>query len=436
MRRTVAKKILFISPVGEFYGGGERSGFEFCKFLAESGHQIITAIPKSSKSYVEELKKNNMDYRLLDCNDFECQVLEGSGLAFSKVISQLVALIKEEHIDLVITNLYAQCGPIAASLSDTPNISMDRGQAYTGECFSNFMVKFSDAIIVNSMGLADIYNEKYGIHTPISYSYTPTPKVGLDEDIKEQRIVCVSRISPEKDLLEVLKAAVILKKNNMFDGKILMIGPTPGPTEKQYQKELEAYALENDLSNNIQWLGNQQTPWKFVGQNDIYLNTSEKESIGRSNIEAIKLGVPVILADIPGHKDIFEKIGATKYTPNNTDELVEKINYIIKNPLKAKKDAAKARLKAEQVINETNCYKEVLPLIDSLGSETSITSDKVFNYALALINDLRANIAEKEAIHSSEISQKNEEIASFLGIKRSSRILLGNIKRKIIRILQ
>ena len=42
------------------------------------------------------------------------------------------------------------------------------------------------------------------------------------------------------------------------------------------------------------------------------LNTSEKESVGRTSIEVIKLGIPAILVDIPAHRDIFQKIGAIK----------------------------------------------------------------------------------------------------------------------------
>ena len=430
------KTILFISPVGEFYGGGERSGFEFCKFLEKHDYKVITAVPETSKVYVRELKKYNMDYRLLECKDFENQVVGQGNSAFSTVVSQLVDIIKNDAVSMVITNLYAQSGPIAAALAGVPNISMDRGQAYVGTYFSDFMSKYSDSVIVNSMGLADVYHEKYQINTPVAYSYTAKPDVGLDKEEKEQRLVCVSRISPEKNILQVLKAVNILRKRNIFAGKVLIIGPVPGETEKQYKKELEMYVQSNDLSDSVVWLGDQKNPWSLVGKRDIYLNTSDKESVGRSSIEAIKLGLPAILVDIPGHKDIFEKIGAVKYKLGDTDDLADKIEYMIKNYPEAKRFAEIARQKAEDVISEGNCYKEALPVIDGLGDKTRVRPEDIALYLLDLADKQHRELVKKESAELSyiqEIKAKDNEIASYLGIKRSARIFIGNIKRKIIK---
>lgn len=431
------KKILFISPVGEFYGGGERSGFEFCKFLEKHNYKVITAIPKTSQTYKETLDQSNMEYRLMNCNDFECQVMQGNQV-FPGVVSQLMDIISQKKIDIVITNLYSQAGPVAAILSGIPNISMDRGQAYTDTFFPDFMVKFSDVVVVNSSGLKGVYKEKYNIDTPVVYSYTSTPKVGLDSSIKEQRIVCVSRISPEKNLLEVLEAVKILK-NNGHDRKVLFIGPVPGPTEERYKAELQSYAKKNGLDDNVVWLGDQQNPWSLVGERDIYLNTSIKESVGRSNIEAIKLGAPVVIADIPGHKDIIDKIGATSYSLGEPRELADKIRYIIDNYQEAKSKAANGREKAEEWVSEYGCSREILPALQSLGEITDIRPDLIFNHILDKVNELTVslqNSQNRDNRHSIEIESRDREIASYLGIKRSARLFAGNIKRRVQRSLR
>lgn len=423
------RRILFVSPTGQLYGGGERSGFEFCKFLGRNGYEVITAIPKTSVTYRRILEDNKMVYQLLDCGEFESQILESNSV-FPKIVTQLVNIIKDKKIDIVITNLYAQSGPVAAILSGVPNISMDRGQAYDGDYFADFMARFSDGVIVNSMGLADIYKEKYGIATPVAYSYTSVPKVGLDKNIHEQRIVCVSRISPEKNLLQVLRAVDLLKKRQIFDGKVLIIGPTTGGAEEDYKDSLVKYAADNDLTKNIEWLGNQADPWQLVGENDIYLNTSDKESIGRSSIEAIKLGLPAILVDIPGHKDIFEKIGAIKYRRNQTEDLADKIEYVIKNYAKVKIDCEKARRKAEEVINEQVCHGDALVFINKLTS-TSISSDTIFNYVLNLANTSRRHLGEQKYEYDKQLEIMRGEVASFLGVRRSARLFVGNVKRRV-----
>lgn len=428
------KRVLFISPVGEFYGGGERSGFEFCRFLKESGYDVITVIPKTSISYKKQLNDFQMDYELLGCGDFECQVAEGNPV-FPRVLAELVDIINKQKIGLVISNLYAQSGPIAAALCGVPNISMDRGQAYEGGFFSDFMAKFSDAIIVNSMGLADVYSTKYNIKTPIVYSYTAVPKNGLSNQISEQRIVCVSRISREKNLLDVLIAVNTLKKSGVFNGKVLMVGPTPGIQEREYKKELQAYIVHNELEDNVRWLGAKKHPWSFVGENDIYLNTSRKESVGRSTIEAIKLGLVAILADIPGHRDIFEKIGAISYTSNDTKDLSEKIKYVIENYSKVKLEASKAQAKAEAVISWGACHENVVPLIENM-TRTRISGVDVVGYMLDSINEKNTEIVEREAVLRREIERRGREMESYLGVKRSARLLVGNIKRRMLRSLK
>lgn len=425
------KKILFISPVGEFYGGGERSGFEFCKFLEKNKYKVITAIPKSSRTYKSILIQTDMEYRLMDCSDFESQIMRGNH-AFPRIVSQLMDIIEKDKIDIVVTNLYAQSGPVAAVLSGVPNMSMDRGQAYLGTFFSDFMTEFSDTVVVNSSGLADVYKKTYNIKTPIVYSYTPTPGVGLDSDIKEQRIVCVSRIAPEKNLLEVLKAVKSLKDRG-YDKKVLFIGPVPSVVEENYKAELQSYAKENGLEGNVAWLGDQRDPWSLVGEHDIYISTSMKESVGRSNIEAIKLGVPAVIVDIPGHKDIITKIGVSSYPEGKTEVLVEKIQYLIDNYSVAKKEAAKYRKKAETWISEYGCNKAILPVLEAVGGNTGVRSDKIFNHILKELNiSEQSNAALREHIASqtAELELKNKEIDSFLGIKRSARLLLGNIKRR------
>lgn len=432
MKTLKHKDILFISPVGEFYGGGERSGLELCKFLKDKGYNVITALPRSSKEYKSALEEAGMKYRLLDCNDFENQIMEGND-AFPRVVSQLDQVIKEEKVSLVISNLYVQSGPIAAILNGIPNISMDRGQAYYGTYFTDFMAKFSDAVVVNSMELARIYRERYQIEAPIVYSYTTAPKVGLNPDIKERRIVCVSRVAPDKNLLQMLKALRSLKEQKIFEGKLLIIGPVAGPVEQEYKRDLEEYIKKNNLEDNVDWMGDRENPWGLVGQKDIYLNTSEKESVGRSNIEAIKLGVPAILVDIPGHRDIFDKIGAISYKANNTGDLVAKIRYVIENYQKVKIDAESTRIKAEKIINKEDCNKEIIPLIERLDERTGVALDSLFAHILNLANEAARRLKESEEEYRRVVASRDAEIASFLGIRRSARIFAGNIKRKIER---
>ena len=74
---------------------------------------------------------------------------------------------------------------------------------------------------------------------------------------------------------------------------------------------------------------------KFLQLSDFFVSSSESEGLPNGVIEALATSLPVVLSDIPQHKEILDQIkdAGITYKLGNIDEMSKAINniYIYKN---------------------------------------------------------------------------------------------------------
>lgn len=424
-------KILFVSPIGQLFGGGERSGFEFCKYLLKKGYDVETVLPKlDNQEYSSLLEENEMKYHIAP------YVFDGINRSFELepvTINETLGVVDIVHKikpDVIISNISAFThGALAATLTNTPHIWMERGNGYRIEDekirnILNFVFKYSNAVITNSSGLAKVYKKYYDKQIVVGRSYTALPKVGLDERVQEQRIIAVSRLSPEKNILELLKAVnILVKKYPDFKTNTIIMGHDEGTSS-----DLRDYLSKNEkLSRRVKFIDFDPNPWRMFGKNDIYVNTSFYESVGRSTVEALRLGLPVVLSNIPGHEDIFDLVGGYKYELGNPENLADKLNFVINNPNEVKKQTRKWKKLTEKAFSEENCSKSTIELINSLvGSPNPVECSDLFKTFFLKINSM-IEMKDLEIIKLRDNTNK----LSNPGIKLSIKYLLRATGRRL-----
>lgn len=69
------------------------------------------------------------------------------------------------------------------------------------------------------------------------------------------------------------------------------------------RKECEALAA---TSNNIHFLGHVSNVRDYLAAADCFVSTSLSEGMPNAALEAMSMGLPVVLSDIPSHREIFE----------------------------------------------------------------------------------------------------------------------------------
>lgn len=137
-------------------------------------------------------------------------------------------------------------------------------------------------------------------------------------------IISVGGCSHVKNHHDVIKAMpLVLKDLNCF---YVHLGQ--GETENE-EKEL---AKSLGVFNNIHFYGNQNNVRDFLVASDIYVMPSRFEGLGNAALEAMACGLPSILYNVPGLKDLIKNDDNGFLIDESIEILAEKILYLARNP--------------------------------------------------------------------------------------------------------
>ncbi|WP_346711025.1 glycosyltransferase [Phocaeicola salanitronis] len=183
----------------------------------------------------------------------------------------------------------------------------------------------------------------------VLYNFIDIEKCSKDDYIKEDYYCYVGRLSHEKGISTLVKAASKLP----YKLKIIGAGPL-----LDYLKN-----MNRELKGNLEFLGFKQ--WdeikELVGKARFSVTPSEwYEVFGLVNIEAQCLGTPVLGSHIGGIPELIDEgVNGMTFESGNTSDLAKKIKamYNTKFDYKAIAEIAMKRYNAENYYNEImKCY--------------------------------------------------------------------------------
>lgn len=126
-------------------------------------------------------------------------------------------------------------------------------------------------------------------------------KANLPESYHGERnkyITTFCRISPEKDLLTLLKAFYLVHQKHP-DYQLKIIGDAINENEIQYKQELIAYIQKNGLSDFVAFKPFTKDVHKEIIHDAMYVNSSVTEGLSNAMLESMAIGLPVICTDCP-----------------------------------------------------------------------------------------------------------------------------------------
>ncbi|WP_261842349.1 glycosyltransferase [Aliamphritea ceti] len=109
--------------------------------------------------------------------------------------------------------------------------------------------------------------------------------------------------------------------------ELILVGA--GPLENDLKKLVESLGGEDIVS----FLGFVESPLEVVSTSDILVLPSLTEGVSRAVMEALFLGVPCIMRNIPGARDLIVP-GVNGALFNNDDDLVDTMSSFLKNEYK------------------------------------------------------------------------------------------------------
>ena len=300
-------KILLISPTSGGIGGIAQHVGGLSQFLTGVGHEVdILSSANTFTIPIKRLKNPSFMFSSFLKTKFK----KGNDIAHA------------HHIIAALAMKNFSCKKI---LSIHGVYSKNIDQLY-GKTISNVSKKYEkmalnlvDAITVNSKEGYDYYT-KMGfnvVQIPNAIDLNLIPKKSTKQ-FKNQ-LIFAGRLSKEKGIEILLETASQLPDNY----HLLIAGS--GPLEEKVRK------LSNEKTN-VHYLGYQskQNMLSLIRGSDLLIQPSLEEGISSTLLEAMACGTCILGSDIEGISEVIEnnKTGLL-VEPNNSDELLNKILYLL-----------------------------------------------------------------------------------------------------------
>lgn len=291
---------------------------------------------------------------------------------------QLIKVIRRVKPDLIQTWILQMdiLGGLAALITKTPFIMTERSvaSAYTGIWKKNlrdWMGKRAALVVANSRGGKDYWMSKAR-----SELIKVVPNAVPVTEIKEIDAVRLESRGLEEDLEVVLFAGRYSHEKNLkilLDGLSLVLSKRPkaiallfgaGPLKCELIEQVRRHHMEN----RIRVMDYSEQLWGWMKIAKLFVSVSLFEGSPNAVCEAAAAGCPLILSDIPQHRELFNPDAVFFVRPDNPQEIA---NGILEALTDLEKAARKARCAHEVVSNFTkeSVAKEYLRFYDLITSQ-------------------------------------------------------------------
>ncbi len=178
---------------------------------------------------------------------------------------------------------------------------------------------------------------------------------------KRYLIGYIGQLIERKDLSTLLNAVRLLL-DELADVRLMLVGAG------SEQDALHNETVTLDIAAQTDFMGFRADATALLKTFDVFVLPSRMEGIPRCVMEAMAVGVPVVVSDIPGNRNLVSD-GETGYlfAPGNSHELAGKIRALMTYPVVAESLAFQARKKVEDECSNrrmaaeyTSIYNELL----------------------------------------------------------------------------
>jgi glycosyltransferase involved in cell wall biosynthesis len=205
---------------------------------------------------------------------------------------------------------------------------------YTGECMRSAAPGASVEVVYNPVDLARFDPARID---PADARARLLRELG---GLPERRLLLglVAQISPWKGQETAIEALRLLVRDGV-DAQLLLIGSAKFVSRatrydnEGYVAELRARVARSGLEDRVSWLGEREDVPALMRALDMLLLPSREEPFGRTLIEAMALGVPVLATNVGGPSEIIEN-GREGYllSPSEPDAWAQAIRTVAESP--------------------------------------------------------------------------------------------------------
>ena len=272
--------------------------------------------------------------------------LSGRGNHDIRILLQLVKLIKQIKPDLIQTWLRQMdvFGSLASIITSVPTIISERNSEmayyYNWKHFLRVLMgKRAAAIISNSDNGQRYWEQRtsHRVQKRVIRNIIPFEEVGraccanlkIDLEPTTKLVVAVARFKPQKNLCTLLEAFEIVMRKSQ-DVTALLFGE--GPLREELMKVQERIGLGSRLG--IMDFTSDLYAW--FRRADVFISVSHFEGNPNTVLEAIACKCPVVVSDIPSHREILDDSSAFFVNPTSKGDIAKGIALALSQEAQAK----------------------------------------------------------------------------------------------------
>ena len=347
-------KILYIDPfvLPDFLGGSQKSLLDIMDSMNNKNNKIILATPGEGMLSQVASEKNIEIINLMLPSFINTRISIFSKNYFNycaaliNVLNLLIAalsiykLIRKNKPDIIHSNqmLISIPAGIASKVLKVPCLWHIRENPskhisrFILKFYSFIGTKFSSKIIVNSAYTASFFsntNLRHKINiVPIGINLNKNTSLTIQNKTNQVKNISIfGRIIPMKGHNSLIKSLNLLDIE--LDYKLFIYGNYE--SDNDYYLSLKKLIENLNLASKINFLGFVSDVTKAVAKSDLIISASlEAESFGRTLIEGMAMGKPIIATDVGAHSEIIDDgINGFLVKAGDTKALSKKIKMIL-----------------------------------------------------------------------------------------------------------
>jgi glycosyltransferase involved in cell wall biosynthesis len=165
----------------------------------------------------------------------------------------------------------------------------------------------ANAIVANSPSgvrfWRSLFPNSKTIHCIPNIVKPPEVELAVERQLRERfRFIAVGRLLSTKGFVEMIRLfAAAVSECAGSDSELLIVGDGP-------EREPLLTLIEREkLRGRVSMVGEVHDVWPYLLGADAFLSFSRSEGMPNVVLEAAAVGLPLILSDIPAHRDLFDE---------------------------------------------------------------------------------------------------------------------------------
>ena len=235
----------------------------------------------------------------------------------------------------------------------------------------NKMNRYADRIILVSQALFD----DFAPHIPseklrrVYVGLEPARYLQTEHQAHSGfRLLLAGRLTPAKGQEDALRALAILVHQYGADAYLSLAGTPPAYEGPAYAGRLRKLARQLGLESRVSFLGEVDDLGAIRTETDVELVCSWMEPFGRTTVEAMLAGLPVVGCNTGGTAEIIlDGITGLLYPSRDVNALAEKLNGLREHPEAAAKMGRTGQERALQCFTAAQMVSGVMEVLHALA---------------------------------------------------------------------